>query len=306
MSCIEQQYRRVLVVLMGLFFSNGITHASQKLYFTGGYGLSPIQRCNIDGTEVEVLIDGLNTPSDITVDLSGQKMYWGLFWGGQIGRANLDGSDMEIIVITGQDSVWAVEVDNQAGKVYWTDPYGGAVRRANLDGSNIEDVATGVNSPVGLVLDLGGGKVYWAEEGTSKIQRADLDGTNREDVLVTGAYWNLTDIQLDLDHNRVYWTESVSNKIGRGYLDGSSMEYVVQDAGDSYGLALDVENNTMYWATYEGNIKRATLGGYDVQIVVGGFGAGNAWGVAYIPEPCTIVLLAAGGLMARSRPRRRG
>ena len=48
------------------------------------------------------------------------------------------------------------------------------IQRANLDGSQVEDLITGLISPVGIALDVGRGKMYWTDSYTDKIQRANI------------------------------------------------------------------------------------------------------------------------------------
>ena len=132
------------------------------------------------GSNIEDLVTGLDYPFGLALDVVGSKMYWtGSGNAGKIQRANLDGSNIETLII-GVDS-GGLALDMAGGKIYWTED-GWWIRRANLDGSNIEDV-TGSNSPRGLALDVAGGKIYWT--GAGKIQRANLDGSNIE-TLVTG------------------------------------------------------------------------------------------------------------------------
>ena len=53
-----------------------------------------------------------------------------------------------------------------AGKMYWTDVNTDKIQRANLDGTGVEDLVTGLSSPVGIALDLPGGKMYWVDDRT--------------------------------------------------------------------------------------------------------------------------------------------
>ena len=85
------------------------------------------------------------------------QMYW--TGAGRIQRANLDGSNIEDLVVTGLDSPHEdLALDVAGGKMYWTDYSSGTIRRANLDGSNIEDLITGLDldSPSSLALYLPG------------------------------------------------------------------------------------------------------------------------------------------------------
>ena len=80
-------------------------------------------------------------------------MYWTDAHTTSIKRANLDGSDVEVLIILGSSFPLGIAVDPFEGKMYWSE--GDKIRRANLDGSNIEDVVTtGLVKAWGIALDL--------------------------------------------------------------------------------------------------------------------------------------------------------
>jgi hypothetical protein len=81
---------------------------SGKIYWLAVYDAHEngvIQRANLDGSELETLVDhndGLNpdyAPVFLALDVAGGKMYWSSV--GQVGirRANLDGSNIELVVL---------------------------------------------------------------------------------------------------------------------------------------------------------------------------------------------------------------
>jgi hypothetical protein len=71
-----------------------------KLYWTIPQGDERILRANVDGTELEVVLDhyGGYSASGIALDIAGRKIYWADPEGQAIRRANLDGSDVETLV----------------------------------------------------------------------------------------------------------------------------------------------------------------------------------------------------------------
>jgi hypothetical protein len=78
--------------------------AGGKVYWTD-YVVDVVSRSNLDGTSIEILwAAGANhNPRGIALDLLHGKMYWGQdndfdATGGRIMRANLDGSDPEIVI----------------------------------------------------------------------------------------------------------------------------------------------------------------------------------------------------------------
>ena len=133
-----------------------------------------------------------------------------LFWthiGYQIQSANLDGSNVEDVVVSGLDGsniLWGLALDVGNGKIYWADWGDDKIQRADLDGTNVEDLVTsGLDRPVALALDLGNGKMYWTDLGSQKIQRADLDGTNVED-LIAGGLVSPGGLTLDVGNGKMY------------------------------------------------------------------------------------------------------
>ena len=154
------------------------------MYWTDA-GTSKIQRANLDGTNVEIIISSLNFPDGIALDLQARKMYWTDFGSDKIQRANLDGTNVEDLV--NGISSYGIALDLQARKMYWTNAPRDKIQRANLDGTYIQDlVTTGLSAPEDIVLDVQNNKMYWTDWGTDKIQRANLDGTNVQDLIAIG------------------------------------------------------------------------------------------------------------------------
>ena len=149
-----------------------------KMYWTEA---SPadfmIQRADLDGTNVDLLVTGLVDPSGIALDVAGGKMYWTDIGTDKIQRANLDGSSAEDLVTTGVFDPVGVALDVPAGKMYWTEasPADFMISRANLDGSNRELLVTGLTSPSGIALDLSSAADCPADlDGDGEVRVADL------------------------------------------------------------------------------------------------------------------------------------
>ena len=114
-----------------------------------------IRRANLDGSDSEILISGLETPQAITLDLDEGKMYW-TNWPpiDTIQRANLDGTNIED-VITGAGGLHDIVFDFSEGKIYWADTSVPYIQRANADGSEVEVVVSGLVTPRTVALDIG-------------------------------------------------------------------------------------------------------------------------------------------------------
>ena len=188
---------------------------------------------------------------------------------GKIRRANLDGSNVETLVI-GEPSR-GIALYTVAGKVYWTNwnhDGNGSIRRANLDGTNVELLVAGLGTPRDIALDAARGKMYWTES-TGSIRRADLNGANVETLLADLPGPN--HLALDLTRGKVYWTDGEypyrDRIIRRANLDGSNSEDLLTGLDSLSDLALDVAAGKIYW-TDESGILRANLDGSSAELLL--------------------------------------
>ena len=205
--------------------------AGGKMYWVDSF-TDKVQRANLDGSAVEDLVSGLNSPAGIALDVAGGKMYWTDSGSEKVQRANLDGSAVEDLVTSGLSSPFGMALDVDGGKMYWVDSGTDKVQRANLDGSAVEDLVTsGLILPRGIALDVAGGKMYWTDGGSEKVQRANLDGSAVEDLVTTDGFKALSSldgIALDVAGGKMYWVDSGKEKtVQRANLDGSAVEDLV-------------------------------------------------------------------------------
>ena len=105
----------------------------------------------------------------------GHYVYWTNASNGTIGRANLDGTNVNSSFITGADNPISIAVD--AGHVYWGNTNGARISRANLDGTNVDlSFITGVY-PAGIAVDAG--HIYWTDTARSGTRSAGRTSTVR-------------------------------------------------------------------------------------------------------------------------------
>ncbi len=256
-----------------------------KIYWTDLYFENPkIQRANLDGTNIEDIVTGLDLPGPIAVDATRGKIYWADDGTRIIQRANLDGTHVEdIIDVDATTGLGVLELldldgitmDGVSGKIYWSESTIGKIWRANLDGTNIEEIVTGLSGPEGVTVDATRGKIYWVEymgpgEGY-KIQRANLDGTNVEDIVTETSALG---IAVDAIGEKIYWTGASSNDtIWRANLDGTNVENLFTSLYFPEGIAVDSIEGKIYWADFGGEpvtIQRANLDGSNIEGLVPG------------------------------------
>lgn len=211
----------------------GIAYDSTHIYWAGPNG---VYRANIDGTGITQLYSGFVAPA-IAID----SRYFYAFVpsggsGGNIIRANLDGTGLNASFIAATDAFY-ITVDSS--HIYWSDGFSQAVGRANIDGTGANpSFISGTPNIRGLAVD--GSHVYWAMGApTNSIGRANLDGTGANNSFVTG----VTPLAVAVDSSYLYWTGDTGGpkSIGRANLDGSGVNssFIATTVTSSvYGLAV--------------------------------------------------------------------
>ena len=118
-------------------------------------------------------------------------------------------------------------------------------------------------------------QVYYANRDLAEIWRGSLDGVARE-LVYEGRRFNPQAIALDVDSSGLYWTEYTTTVdpetfetiytgfVYRMSLDGADLEELVVETKQPKGIALDVEERTMYWVDkHTGTFYRARMDGTD-------------------------------------------
>ena len=196
--------------------------AGSKLYWTERTGDSTgrIRRANLDGRNVRLVKNLTSVPHGLALDAAEGKIYVTNAWG-KIQRLNVDGSNFQPNLITGLENPKGLALDVSGGKVHWTE-MSGSIRRANLDGSNVEDVATGLGTPINIAIF--DNTVYWTEkigENSGEIRFVNLQGNVVTRNTFTQSF--PVGIAVDAVENKLYWTTS-RGQIGRQNLDGSNLQ----------------------------------------------------------------------------------
>ena len=251
-----------------------------------------IRRARLGGTGVEDLVIFVDSPFfPIGLDVADGKVYWtttqlsdhgGLYRGGQIRRANLDGTGAEDLAIFPPSSSAPAALDVIDGRMYWSEiglaGVPSTVSVADTEGSDIDEVIVNTGllfaHGAGIALDRAAGRVYWTEKGIAGVRRANLDGTGVEDLIADAALGfgvERAGIALDVDRGEMYWTQSghEPERIQRARFDGTSVEVVADNVRSPRGIALDLDSRKMYWT--EGGdvgVRRANLDGTAVEDLV--------------------------------------
>jgi hypothetical protein len=239
------------------------------------WGATPeLIRADLDGTNVEPIpaLSGFAL-TNVAIDSKANKLYFG-DGSNKIQRANLDGSDIEVLW-TGQAQTWTVnpatgvllgecntsfvcklnspnttttlvqpasvsdlDLDLVNRQIYWVD-YGvginHAIRRAGFDGSNVTDVVKDAQSALTVKVDPAGQKIYWPN-GLG-IHEAHLDGSNAKLFLSLPSSYTY-DMAIDSNGNEMYFTDVNANEVRRVGLDGKGYEPLIANVTYPISIAL--------------------------------------------------------------------
>jgi hypothetical protein len=224
-----------------------------------------IERVDLDGGNRRFIIpEGRTfTPKQVHLEKKSGKLYWSDREGMRVMRANLDGSQVETLIQTGEG-----EGDRR-------DPS---------------------NWCVGITVDPTRGQMYWTQKGADdsghgRIFRAGIDlprgqtPANRFDVeLLFEELPEPIDLELDLEHRVLYWTDRGDpprgNTVSRAPIDGVLKQQIVLDhLMEGIGITLDVRADRMFVTDLAGSIYCARLNGSEKRPIA--MAQGNLTGIVY-------------------------
>lgn len=206
--------------------------------------LGLVQRANLDGSELETLIEVDSTNlRGIAVDVPDGRLYFADNSADTISRATLDGKQVEILV-SELGFPADVDLDLINRKLYWCDQQRSVIERANLDGSQVETVVE-TASPYYLDLDLPRRRLFWGDFSAGNIHYVPLTGGDPVNVF-TGQP-RVRGVKLDLDRQEMVWCNRQSNHVQRRKIDGGPVQTVITDLDTPHGLVIDPVARKAYW-----------------------------------------------------------
>lgn len=246
-----------------------VCQSSGRMYWTNmGSPLTAnngsVMCANLDGSEVRTLIKpgDAHTPKQIVVDHQASKLYFCDREGLRVHRCDMDGSNHEVIVQTGD----------------WQD------EREMMDS---------LRWCVGIAVDSRAEKFYWTQKGPSKggkgkIFRANIrtppgeDAKNRTDIeCLFEELPEPIDLEIIPETGMLYWTDRGDfprgNTLNRGYVGADAPKAVRNDNDvtilakhfhELIGLKIDTVNQHIYLADLGGSVYRYDLDGQDKEVLL--------------------------------------
>lgn len=223
-----------------------------------------IYSANVDGTDIRTIVapGSINTPKQLAIDHESKKIYFSDREGLSVFRCNFDGSDLELLIKTG-------------------------------DPENPEDKADFTKWCVGIAVAPKLGKFYWTQKGPSKgsqgrIFSADIatptgkSAQSRDDIAcLLDRLPEPIDLEVDEETNTLYWTDRgelpFGNTLNKAQLNGAGLlekpvsprgyEILAKHFKEAIGLKLDTKNNRIYVADLGGSIYQCDLDGGNKKVI---------------------------------------
>jgi NADH:quinone reductase (non-electrogenic) len=227
-----------------------------------------IERADLDGgNRVTIVPSGMTfTPKQLKFERTSRKLYWCDREGMRVMRCDLDGSNVETLVRTGEgdedrrdQTRWCVgiAVDPEGEQLYWsqkgpTKAGLGKILRAGLelpagerpsDRSDIEVLFDGLPEPIDLELDQTTRMLYWTDRGDpprgNTVNRAPMDvkeGPRKPPEILARHLMEGIGIALDRGRARMFATDLAGSVYVAG-LDGSNPKRLLAAQGNLAGIA---------------------------------------------------------------------
>lgn len=233
---------------------------NEKIYWTL-HTARQIQRSNLDGSNVEILVTLENTPFTIAIDSVESYVYFSLPWdrfnNGKIQRIKFNGTYLEDVVILPPFCFpETIVIDHLNRYIYWTVPSVvpqnnfPRIQKTQLDGNgNIITVVSNISSPRGLAIDPYLNRLYWVSSAPDvpAIYYSSLDGTKIVKLQPSQIETPRgLAVEIGTLAGFIYWSDIERGGIFKVNTTGYS-SIVTLGLFDPYGLAIDINANKLFF-----------------------------------------------------------
>ena len=200
---------------------HGLAVSRRYIFFAEDDGV--IGRANLNGSGVDP--DLINIPQPTlngvlqreadaeSLAIGGSDVYWSGTSLESIGRASVDGGEIEANLIPTEGLVFAISIYD--GHIYWVTNH--AIGRANLDGSDVEPSFIPLEGMGGSGIGAADGYVYWTPHSGGNISRASISSRKVDPEFVTGLGETAN---LTIAGRHIYWVS------GSGYHKGPRRQWI--------------------------------------------------------------------------------
>ena len=176
--------QRTVIQDFGLNDPRGLAYSPQlnKLYWTE-LGNSCIKRSNMDGSQIETLIEDVQEPHGLAIDTLDNKIYWADRMTNKIQRSDLNGNQVETILDSTLQNPAAIDLNMEDEIIYFSDSKNDAVYSMNYDGTNLNTLISNIDLPFRVKYYSGKNNLYITDYTESNILVYDLQQESIDTIL---------------------------------------------------------------------------------------------------------------------------
>lgn len=220
-------------------------------------GSGEILRAELDGSDVNVILDDLRSPKHLALDVEAGILYWYNASERAIQRAPIVGFPLRTIV-KGTTCVEGLALDNKIDEIYWSDSCDRTIRRAPQDSIELpvaqaEKLFPSLSSsPNGVAIDTHRGLLYWTVPNDGLIQMfvlsdrypvpvfVDENGPTNGPIEAVSKAGRVVAIAVDEATGALYWTDTINNRVMIFDIKTKVVEELSRGVGYSLGIAVGV------------------------------------------------------------------
>jgi DNA-binding beta-propeller fold protein YncE len=213
-----------------------------------------IQRSDLSGNNIVTIISPgqTHTPKQLTIAPKSKMLYWSDREGMRVMRANMDGSDIEVLYQAGildtdsqvvQNWCVGIAVDEESKSVFWTQKgpskgNEGRIFRMGLEkDGDIQVILDNLPEPIDLELDHASGTLYWTDRGdpphgntVNSVALSDVSTNNLKPKILVRKLHEGIGLALDLKNSRMFFGD-LGGSLYSANLDGSCKTTIFPDIG---------------------------------------------------------------------------
>ena len=209
---------------------------NEKIYFSDfeNSDAGKIWRMDVDGSNMEELVSGIDDPYSVAVNVAGGKIYWADD-AGNISRANLDGSSLEreFIKIAG-GQMRGIAYDSKKDIIYFYEVNNEDLYTAKSDGTGVAKIIEG-SYGYAIFVDEVNEKIYYEDRNEPAIMQSNLDGSGVVKIVAVPST-RVHGMAIDYDAGKFYWADRDKGTIKRSNLDGTGEETFLSGLRSPRGL----------------------------------------------------------------------
>lgn len=207
----------------------------EKIYFSDfETSNGKIWRMNLDGSDLQEIVSGITDPYSIALNLNAGKIYWADD-DGNVGRANLDGSNAEKEFIHIPDGMMrGIAYDGTNDVIYFYEVNYENLYAAKSDGTGVAKIIEGAYG-YAIFVDEKNGKLYYEDRNKPAIMQANLDGSGIVKIVDVPST-RVHGMAVDYHDNKFYWADRDKGVIRRSNLDGSEVETFMSSLRSPRGM----------------------------------------------------------------------